>query len=268
MKQTKVCFFSVFIFLLSLFVVCGSSWATDERKGYFQLEGMVPSWVTGNVVVYVEHESGSKYKITLTPDQNYQNNVKLPVGLYTIQHVDVEGVSSDKYYAEMPSHVTIEQDEQVSYTVRVRGKGQDAGRDEPADAPLNNQAPEDHVRSEDNNDEMPGNTDILGNPDGAVTPREVDPTLLQGLPSPEESRARALEKMNSVGVVAPEVLQGGAGPANGGQPADEGNQVANQNEVKKESWGMRFLKRNWLSFLVLAVLCAVTLYMKYQNGTL
>lgn len=259
------------LFIMGSLPVLATEGTVD--KGYLEFKGNIPTWVENNIIVSLRHENGSTKQVILYPDEQFENIVKLPVGKYVVEYVEIVGVPTSDYLVEFAHNVLIEEGKGTAYGIRVLGRGVYAEAADEIGTPIENSLDESEKQEgsqeatdsnqEAETDDLDRNTeeetDSQQNEDDSE--EEVRRTLL-GYPVEEIKRSEKpsndisgfLNRLGNKGIVEEiDKIQ---------------DQAENKNQTKKESFGIRFLKRNWLSFLLLIALCVATLIIKKKNDSL
>lgn len=284
------------ILLLCVSLPVSAESAKNSGKGYLEFKATVPSWVQNDVTVNLRHENGSTEQVILYFDEQYENIVKLPAGKYTVEYVEIVGVPTRDYLAEFAHNLVIEKDKATAYGIRVLGRGVYAEENDGIGTPIKN--------SSDETEKQEGSQGTTGSNGKADTEgldeeideeseeidKELDEEIDKETASQEnEDDSKEEVRRNLLGQPVGEDVKKPSNDISGflnkvgkgkvieeiekfeGEQANEENKDNKDNKdngKKKESWGMRFLKRNWFTFLLLIVVCVATFIVKKKNDTL
>jgi hypothetical protein len=250
------------VMVLFLLSVSSLTFATNQTipvgKGYLEFKATVPTWVTNKIIISLCHENGTSTPVILEPDQQFETIAKLLVGKYTVEYVEVEGIPTSDYLVEFQHNVIIEKDKGVAYGIRVTGRGARAESTDEIGIPMET------MESEEN---PWGDVGELA-PEDESAP-EVDESVL-GVDSQQSGPLIKFPENNSAGQEErKDLLEGPAGEGTSQSQGSEGDVSQEKSEAeKRQGLGIRFLKRNIFSFLIIGVLCVVTLIIKKRNDTL
>jgi len=225
-------------------------------KGYLEFKATVPTWVTNKINISLCHENGTSTPVILEPDQQFETIAKLPVGKYTVEYVEVEEIPTGDYLVEFQHNVIIEKDKGVAYGIRVTGRGARAESTNEIGTPIETTESEEDTSGE---PDISGTAGELAGAAPDESAPEVDESVLAEVDAQQGGIGMKLPE-NNFGEVTPQT-----------QGADSGasqEKPEKQETPQKQSLGIRFLKKNIVSFLIIGILCAVTLIIKKRNDTL
>ncbi len=258
--------------LVLILLICASLpvLATEGAgdKGYLEFKGTIPSWVENNIIVSLRQENGSTKQVILYSDEQFENIVKLPAGKYAVEYVEIVGVPTSDYLVEFSHDVLIEEGKGTAYGIRVLGRGAHAEDNDAIGTTIDKSLDEPEKQEESPEVTEP---DLGAETDDLITSPEDDTTSQQNEDdSQEEVRKDLLGHEVGGEVKKPrinmDIFRDDKGIMKEINEFQEEAQA--ENSTKKESFGLRFLKRNWFSFLLIIVLCVATLFIKKKNDSL
>jgi hypothetical protein len=271
MKLTKAQYLMGMIFILIFWVTLPGLAAPEKGqkagKGYLELKATIPDWVENDIVIGLLQEDGTTTQVMLHPEEQFENIVKLPVGSYVIEYVELVGVPTSDYLVEFQQKVVIEKDKGVAYGIRVRDRSSD---DEAEDydkigTPIKTNA------DNPDRDSNAGKTaqgrveqNTAGEDEEEEQNQQTGDSEEDGLPESSGDAERPLsikEMMDGMDsyFYPSDNSQAGQDGA-GGEANNDGKKAG-----KKQNLGIIFLKKNWFTFLLVIVICVVTVVIKKKQ---